>query len=694
MFKRVYNLLAVLIITISTQGQSFDEKVTSTSRVRLNVTNVGTFGNAFRGYRDGSGTPSCEYPAGSGVEHLFESGIWIGASPDQVSTAAYDAPSGYSTGGQGFEMTAPVGSSLLERSSLFDSPFYNQNAISHQDFIADFTDSNIIVPGTNTPIAGHDDPMNLGVHMETYNWNYAFSDFFVILNFEIVNYSQTTYDSIYAGIWSNTVVRNVNVTPAGAGGSAFYSQGGNGYDDSLHLAYCYDATGDLGFTESYIGQKYLGADYKGEFYTPERIPEFKAHYNTWQFNSGSAALAFPQSENARFQKMTEGLNYASSWDQIQQDINVPGNRSDLVSVGPFYNFEPGDTINIAFAFVLGEKFEDGNPNSDNTPEQRFNLNRNAQWAQTAYLGEDANGNGVLDSGEDLDGDGAITRFILPAPPDIPQTKVIAEGDSVEIYWSDNAESSIDPISLQEDFEGYRIYLSKLGFDVVGTSDLDFQNELFKIAEYDIDDNGIAFDIGFNSVKLNNPVFFNGDTTSYEYKYTINNVQPGWQYAVAVTSFDRGEPENNLESLESSPSSNLKRIFAGTPPNPDMEENQPFVFPNPYYSGAAWEGVSNFQEESRKIYFANLPAECTIRIFTPAGDLIDVIEHNADYNGSDIRWFQTFGAEDADQNVFSGGIHGWDLLSQDNQIISRGMYLFAVEDAQTGKISKGKFLIIK
>jgi hypothetical protein len=690
--KKVIVSLFILGLSLSGWSQSFDEKVTTSSRVRLNVTNVGTFGNAFRGYRDGSGTPSCEYPAGSGIEHLFESGIWIAANPDQVSTAAYDAPNGYATGGRGFEMTVPVGSVLNEKSTLFDSPNYATNAISQQDFIADFTDSNVVVPGTNTPITDHNDPLNIGVHMEAYNWNYAFSDFFVIVSFDIVNYSNRAYDSMYVSLWSNTVVRNVNVTPAGSGGSAFYSQGGNGYSDSLNMAYCWDVAGDVGFTESYIGQKFLGADYNGAFYNPQNTPGFNVHYNTWQFNSGSATLAFPTSENARYQKMTRGLNFEQNWDQIQNDISQPGNRSDLVSAGPFYNYQPGDTISLAFAFIMGEKKEDGNPNSANTLAQREIFYRNADWAQTAYLGEDANGDGILTPDEDLDGDNKIDRYILPTPPDIPKTKVVAEGDSIQLYWSDNSESSVDPISLEEDFEGYRVYLSKLGFDVVGTSDLDFENELFKIAEYDLDDNGIAYDIGLNSVRLEEPYTSEGET--YYYKYTINDVQPGWQYAVAVTSFDRGEPENNLESLESSPASNLKRVFTGTPINDDPDSEEPFAYPNPYYSGAAWEGASNFQEESRKMYFANLPAECVIRVFTPAGDLIDEIRHDQDYNGSDIRWFQTFGAENPDENVFSGGIHAWDLLSQNNQIISRGLYLFTVEDLGTGKIHKGKFMVIK
>ena len=71
--------LSFLALNLGLSGQvSFQEKTTNASNVRLNVTNIGTFGNAFRGYRDGTGDPSGEYPAGSGIEHVFEGGIWIG----------------------------------------------------------------------------------------------------------------------------------------------------------------------------------------------------------------------------------------------------------------------------------------------------------------------------------------------------------------------------------------------------------------------------------------------------------------------------------------------------------------------------------------------------------------------------------------------------------------------------------------
>ncbi len=713
-FALVLKCLSTLFILVSTyllglSQSSFEQRVTTASNVRLNVSNVGTFGNAFQGYRDGSGNQSCEFPAGSGIEHLFEGGIWVGGLIDgslvAVSTSAYDAPSGYATGRGGFEFTAEVGSTLQQRSSLFDSPFFTPDAVSHQDFVATFSDSNLVVPGTNTPINSHTQPLKLGVSMETYNWNYSFSDFFVILNFDVTNTSSSTIDSVYFGLWTNTVVRNTNVTPAGSGGAAFYNKGGNGYLDTLTMAYCYDHSGDLGFTESYVGQKFLGAEDKDGFKHPLVDPSFKVHYNAWEFNNTTNPVFFlPNSEQARYAKLTSGLNHNPCWDQnstqngncgsksFKDQLNEAGNRADLISVGPFRSLAPGETINVSYAFVLAKKLEDGLPNSENTKTQQTIFRANADWAQVAYNGEDKNFNGQLDADEDANGDGEITRFILPAPPNIPKTKIVSSQNTIDIYWSDNAESSIDPITLEQDFEGYRVFMTQLGFDVTKVPSL--ATDLKKIGDWDIKGNNLFNENGFESIRLAEPVRFDGDETLYKYKFTINNIQNGWQYAISVSAYDRGNVNSNLESLESSLLSNNYRVFAGKPINENLTTNEPFVYPNPYYSGAAWEGQSNFQEQSRKLYFANLPEDCTIQIFTVAGDFIDIIDHNQEYNGGDSRWYQTFGSENPDKNVFSGGEHAWDLLSNQSQIIARGLYIFTVKDNKTGDTYKGKFAILK
>lgn len=471
---------------------------------------------------------------------------------------------------------------------------------------------------------------------------------------------------------------------------------------------------------------FLGAEDKGGFRHPKTDDSIKANYQTWQFNSTAQDFFFPQSETQRYAKQTDGFNQWPCWSEtgspdprcggfqqqtIQDAISAPGNRSDLLSIGPFKDVQPGESITFAWAWVFAKKNEDGKPNIDNTTKQKANLIEHAQWAQTAYNGEDINFNGVLDPGEDSDGDGVITRFILPTPPDIPKTKIIAREKGLDIYWSLNSELSVDPITQEKDFEGYNIYLTKLGDDVANSLNL---TEALKLAaSFDTENNNLFYDSGFESVLLENPATFEGDSNTYHYKYSINGLVNGWQYIVAITAFDRGDNESNLESLESSLLGNNFRVFPGTLENSKFEEYggdlnnlqsrlnsdlsdsleqyRPYAYPNPYYAGASWEGVSTF-EEDKKINFANLPKRCVIRIFTLSGDLIKTITHDENYDGSSQRWYETY--SDPSKTVFSGGEHSWDLLSEDAQIIARGTYLFSVEDLETGAFWKEKFVIIK
>ena len=127
---------------------------------------------------------------------------------------------------------------------------------------------------------------------------------------------------------------------------------------------------------------------------------------------------------------------------------------------------------------------------------------------------------------------------------------------------------------------------------------------------------------------------------------------------------------------------------GTPPVED-QNIQISVYPNPYYGEAYWDGSS---ERLRKIYFFNLPAVCEITIYTLAGDIVKRIQHTSESNGSDISWFETF-ASDGKQ-ILAGGEQPWDLISDSDQAIATGMYLFTVKDQNNGDIKTGKFLIIK
>ncbi len=661
-----------------------NSKYTNVGNIGLTVTNFGTYGHGFSLWPE---QPSCEFPLGSGIEHIFDGGLWVGAylSDDEfgsnrkgpfVTTGAVDASSVSARGG-GFEYTNLPGSRVIERSSLIDSKFFDPLAVSHQDFLMDYTDTSTTL--SNGEIIVNHRPLGIAVRQETYAWNYPFADFFVILNYWITNTSKKYLDSLHIGLWTDTVVRNTNITSPRTG-SAFFNKGGNGYNDSLKIAYEFDAAGDIGFTDSYIGIQYLGSSKTID----------TTNFVNWQFRNTTDPNFFaPQNDIQRFQKLLGfygGDNRFGEEEAITpDDIKTPSNRSMLISTGVDNPLAPGDSINITFAIVAAKKFGTDLPQFD-TELQKHNLYINAGWALRAYYGEDKNANGILDPNEDLDGNGEITRYILPAPPLTPKIKVIPQNQAITIYWDKRAEDSIDPISGVKDFEGYKIYRTNAGYDL--TESQDVNASLVEIAEFDSMGNDIGFNTGFSFIELNEPKMFEGDDTEYWYKFEIDNQLNGWQYIYSVTAYDKGDPENNLESLESSPLANLQKVIPGTPPIDD-EKVEVGVYPNPYYGSAYWDGSS---ERLRKIYFYNLPAECEITIYTISGDVVKKIYHDQQSNGSDLRWFETF-SKDGKQQM-SGGEHAWDLISEFDQAIATGLYLFTVKNSATGNIKRGKFLVIK
>ncbi len=682
--KKFGNLLFVLLlITVLVNAQSFKEASVKVGNIGLNLTNSGTIGRPnVRG--DPQGPPSMEYPLNSGIEHLFEAGIWIGVQYNGqtlVSTASVDDASGYSTGKAGFEFS-PLSSSIIERSKLTSSPLFSQKAISHQDFEMHMTDSFSFVPGTVRPIPGHQ-PLKAMVKLESHAWNYSFADYFVILKYTITNGSNQPWDSVYMGIWSDLLVRNVNVaTDAGA---AFFNKGSVGYVDSLQAIYAYDIIGDKGYTNSYGAFQYLGIDWRGKYFHPNNsatfvnqgLPAPVVYPNYWQYNTAQT----PTNDIQRYAKMRSATDFT---DPI---LNSPGNRVQLLTAGPLVRVEPGEQITLYFSALCARQIEDNsNPLTKNTPFARKKLLENLGWAKRTFLGEDFNENGVLDPGEDLNGNNRLDRFVLPEPPAVPKTHFEIESNKVTIFWDKEAENSIDPISKKKDFEGYKIYRTNPGDDLKPG----FGTSMTPILQWDKKGNSVGYNNGFDQIKLSSPQVFEGDTTQYWYKYEFDNMQNGWQYLFYLTSFDEGDKVLGLEPLESSFIQNSNRIYAGTGENTNLNKTVG-VYPNPYRTGAAWDGSTS---RSKKLMFNNLPAKAQITVYTIAGDIVAVLNHDnsKNYNGTDAAWFNNFGNKS--NTKMAGGEYGWDILSTDKQQITTGVYLFTVRDLVSGNEQTGKFSIIK
>jgi hypothetical protein len=99
---------------------------------------------------------------------------------------------------------------------------------------------------------------------------------------------------------------------------------------------------------------------------------------------------------------------------------------------------------------------------------------------------------------------------------------------------------------------------------------------------------------------------------------------------------------------------------------------PYVVPNPYVGSASFE-VERFAVSGRgerRIEFRALPQNCTVRIFTVRGELVQTLQHEGSTQGT----------------------VAWDLRTKDNLDVAPGLYIFHVDAKLGSKI--GKFAIIK
>lgn len=670
----------------------FDQKATNVGNIGLSVSNVGTIGRP-QIISNPQGMPSMEYPIGSGVNLLFEGGLWIGAKVNgdtRVSTVADDASTGYRAGLDGFEFTAT--GNILERSTLANSEFFSSSAISHQDFITTYTDSNVIIPGTVTPIQQHQFPLKAQVKMKTYAWNFSFADYFVIVDYEITNKSTNVWDSVWFGQWNDLVVRNLNVTQDG--GAAFYNKGGAGFIDSFGALYVYQVYGDdIDFTQTYASCMALGAEWRGQFIHPANKDSLIAkgytaptiNPNFWIFGFSSLNDFVPPADDlAKYARLSSPINLSDA--AVKQQLSTGTNLIQLLSLGPVPQMQPNETVHFTMAYLAARQL---NGPVDNAAA-REELLRNINWVQRTYRGEDVDGKGAYKPELDLNNNGKLDRYVLPEPPKTPKVKIVPSDNKVEIYWDASAVGSIDPISKKQDFEGFKLYRSNVGDDK-GTNLIAASN---LVAQWDSTGNKVGFNNGFNSIQLQQPKYFEGDTTAYVFHYEMNGLLNGWQYMFILTAFDEGDDELGLEPLESSFTENDFRVFTGTGVNTNFESNDKAnkigVYPNPYKTTSAWDGNT---PRTKNIYFYNLPKQCTITVYNIAGDVITTLNHDAaTYNGDDIRWFDNF--SDTKSTVFSGGEHAWDLLSTTKNAITTGTYMFTVKDKQTGHVQMGKFVILK
>ena len=612
-----------------------DESGRDLNLMSMNITNFGFVGNNFT-----VRTPSMEYPVGTGHEHLVRGGLWVGAlAADQngaftgVTTAAKD---GF-TGDAAASATefSPDGDHIDVRSSLPNNRRYSPLAVSERDLRGDYDD---FLPKRALNNREDHRPLGIQVHQENYSWSFADYRNMVFFHFAIRN-TGAPLRNVYVGLYNELASGPKNNFSNWPPSGAWFSKKQIGWVDSLSLfteRYCQSVPIPdncfYSITPEIVGYKLLGVR-PGKLSDPDK----QITMQSWNFSPGNVDR---DEDTELYAIMSSGTK--TSLNPLPPDLSPrDGDPVELVSVGPFAQVNPGDTIQVDFVYLGG-----------NTDAE---LDKRSHTAQRAY---------------DL-------NYIVPVPPPSPRFKVVSRESAVDFYWDDSPELFEDPTSpIKKDFEGYRLYAGSA------------RDDLRLLAQYDLatpPHDTTGFNTGLDAIRLPTPVTIDGET--FQYKYTLSNLRNGFKYFAAVTAYDLGTTE--IESLESGRSQN--EVMVVPAPQPGERNQGVVVFPNPYHVEALWDHGQNVR--NHYLWFANLPSKCTIRIYTLAGDLVYETDFDgATYNGSNARGIYDPAADLPP--TLSGSSFGWDLVTKRGQAAASGLYLWSVEDRATGKRQLGKILIVK
>lgn len=613
----------------------------------MTVTNYGFLGNNFT-----SRAPSMEYPLGTGYEHLVRGGLWIGAlAADDlgaftgVTTGAVDG----SAGDAAAEATeySPLGETVVARSTLPNSRYYNPDAISEFDLSSTFWD------GLGKPPRGREPhrPLRVRVKQENYSWSFSNYTHMAFYHYVITN-EGPPLRNVWVGLYGEIASGPKNLYScwppsggcAGANLGAWWRSKIIGYVDSLRMvteSFCKNPVDcKRHLMPATVALKLLGV-------RPGNLADTSVTKVTMQAWSYSPGSSLRDEDIERYAILSSGA--VTQLSPLPDSLApITGDPVVLLGAGPFETLNTGESVEVDFAFI--------GANDLSLAVGQDLLVRRARVAQQAY---------------DL-------NYRVPVPPPSPEIHVVPRHGEVDVYWTDAPESFEDPTSPNpRDFEGYRVY--------IGDDRLDLRlYRQFDLATAPNDTTG--FNTGFGEVRLAVPAVFAGRT--YPYKTTIRNLRDGFHYWVAVTSYDVGTSE--IESLESGVAQNQLAVVPAPAPGEALGGGVT-VFPNPYRVEARWDQQQNVRDHY--LWFANLPPQCVIRIYTLNGDLVLETEFDGStYDGRNAR-----GVYDPRSDLatrLSGASWGWDMITRAGQAAATGLYMYSVEDRQTGKRTLGKFLIVK
>jgi len=224
------------------------------------------------------------------------------------------------------------------------------------------------------------------------------------------------------------------------------------------------------------------------------------------------------------------------------------------------------------------------------------------------------------------------------PPPAPSLELFPNPreQKITLSWEPLEQTWVNPISAKSDIKEYVIYRSERSF--IGP--------FVKVRR------GTQIQVDNEATRAS---YFNTELNRWVYG---DKVDLGVSYFYAVAAKDSAGRESWL--------TNRNEVAVRATREPADNTLSVKVFPNPFRK------VSGFPTtgEENTIVWSNLPAVCTIRIYTSSGELVRKMEHNNLNSGEEL----------------------WNQLTDSRQRTAPGIYYWSVESAVGS--AKGTLLLIK
>ena len=412
----------------------------------LTVSNFGIIGAMMESYIDcetGMGAPSCEFPAGTQLDYLYATGLWVGAivGSDTLVSAGWN---GWSHPTMEMWPCAGPECGLGKRSNRLSDPNYSDSAKSDLEYVAVYTDTLIDATWTGTDWGGiAHQPLNIEVTQTSYSWSVAYAQDFILIDYRLKNIGNQKLNKVYIGLYVDGDVSHVardrgSWTDDVCGfRKTVPSKVGSNYEDTINLAWIADNDGDPNPDNRIFDHKSVcGLTGVRVMRTPKQLTHvsfnwWTSHVNPsldWgpmleasRRNYGTGGLGTPEGDRNKYYMMSNGeQDYdqifavedytADGWYPPNQGVGAQiaqgGDTRYLLSVGPF-DVVPGETLPMTIAYVGGERFHK-NPNDfreniveSYKPDEFYSrldfsdVGTNAVWASWVYD----------NPGIDTDGDG-------------------------------------------------------------------------------------------------------------------------------------------------------------------------------------------------------------------------------------------------------------------------------------------------